>query len=236
MEGENALAIEISRIPSGIPGLDEVLSGGLISQSTYLLVGRAGSGKTVFALQWLLEGSRRTERTLFLSLTEPVAQIQRNITSFGWTLDGIELVDLAPTSEEAAVVSEYQVFAPSEVELNGIWNVIYQTIREKRPQRLVIDSLTQLRYLSVDEYQFRNKMLSLVRFLNESGCTSLLLFESSELEHETAVTLAVDGLLRLRNEVSPSRVIDLRSLQIEKFRGSGFMSGLHPYSHHQQRN
>lgn len=216
------------RLPTGIPGLDEILLGGLISQSTYLLAGRAGSGKTVFAMQWLLEGVRRNERTLFLTLTEPAAQIRRNLSLFGWTLDGIEVVDLAPTSEEAAVISEYKVFAPSEVEQNGVWNAVYQTIREQRPQRLVIDSVTQVRYLSLDEYQFRNKMLSLVRFLNESGCTSLLLFESAELERETALALAVDGMLRLRNEVSASSVIDLRSLQIEKFRGSGFMSGLHP--------
>lgn len=217
------------RVPTGIPGLDEILSGGLISQRTYLLVGRPGSGKTIFSSQWLLEGQRRGERTLFVTLTEPADEIQRNIASFGWTLEDSDVVDLAPTGEQDAVVSEYQVFPPSEVAHNGFWDAIYQSIRQKRPQRLVIDSVTQIRYLSADDYQFRTKMLSLVRFLNQSGCTSILVFESSELERETPLALAVDGLLRLRVDISPSRVNELRSLQIDKFRGSGYISGLHPF-------
>ena len=126
------------------------------------------------------------------------------------------------------MVKSIRCFPPSEVEQVAVWQAIYRAVKEKRPQRLVIDSVTQLRYLSIDEYQFRKKILGLVSFLNKSGCTSLLSFEISELEREASVGLAVDGLIRLRAEVSPSRVIGLRSIQVEKFRGSDFISGLHP--------
>lgn len=216
------------RVPTGIPGVDEIFFGGLISQRSYLLVGSAGSGKTVFSVQWLLEGRRRGERLLYITLTEPGNDIQRNMTSFGWQMEGIELLDLTPTSDANESGEEYQVFAPSEVEHVAVWQAIYRAVKEKRPQRLVIDSVTQLRYLSTDEYQFRKKILGLVSFLNKSECTSLLSFETSELERETSVGLAVDGLIRLRAEVSPSRVIGLRSIQVEKFRGSDFISGMHP--------
>lgn len=94
--------------------------------------------------------------------------------------------------------------------------------------RVVIDPATQLRYLSTDEYQFRKHILRLVNFLNRKKCTSFLLFEPTELERETSVALAVDGIIRLRRDMSPGRAIDLRSVQIEKLRGSDFISGLHP--------
>lgn len=216
------------RVPTGIPGVDEIFHGGLIPQRSYLLVGGAGSGKTVFSVQWLLEGRNRGERVLYMTLTEPRDDIQHNMATFGWQLDGIELLDLTPIGDADEKGEEYQVFAPSEVEQVAVWQAIYRAVQEKRPQRLVIDSVTQLRYLSTDEYQFRKKILSLVGFLNKSGCTSLLTFETSELERESSVGLAVDGLIRLRAEVSPSRVIGLRSIQVEKFRGSNFISGLHP--------
>jgi circadian clock protein KaiC len=216
------------RVVTGIPGLDEIFYGGLIPHRSYLLVGSAGAGKTVFSVQWLLEGRRRGERVLYITLTEPAGEIKRNMASFGWQLEGIDVLDLTPTNEGANEEEEYQVFTPGEVEQVAVWQAIYQAVSEKRPQRLVIDSVTQLRYLSVDEYQFRKKTLGLVSFLNRSGCTSLLSFETSELERETSVGLAVDGLIRLRAEVSPSRVIGLRSVQVEKFRGSNFISGMHP--------
>lgn len=214
--------------PTGVPGLDEILHGGLIPRRSYLLVGAAGTGKTVFSIQWLLEGRRQGERLLYITLTEPGSDIKRNMATFGWQLEGIELLDLTPTGDSDESEEEYQVFSPSEVEHGAVWQSIYQAVKEKRPQRLVIDSVTQLRYLSTDEYQFRKKILSLVSFLNRSGCTSLLSFETSELERETSVGLAVDGLIRLRAEVSPSHVIGLRSIQVEKSRGSDFISGLHP--------
>lgn len=219
----------VERCLSGIPGLDEIFRGGLIPRRSYLLVGGAGSGKTVFSVQWLLEGQRRGERLLYITLTEPASDIKVNMAAFGWQLDGIDMLDLTPTDNDGDGGSEeYQVFSPGEVEQVAVWQAIYRAINEKRPQRLVIDSVTQLRYLSTDEYQFRKKILSLVSFLNRSECTTLLSFEISELEREASMALAVDGLIRLRAEISPSRVIGLRSIQVEKFRGSDFISGLHP--------
>lgn len=214
---------------TGIPGLDEVLNGGLIPNHSYLLVGAAGTGKTIGSLQWLLEGQRRGERGLYVTLAEPVENIARNVSSFGWTLDGLEIVDLNPLVDHTSGgVEEYNIFAPSEVERVPMWDGIYEAVREKRPQRVVIDSVTQLRYLSTDDYQFRKQILALVTFLFRSGCTSFLTFEPSELEREASVALAVDGIMRLRMDTSPNRVVGLRSLQVEKLRGTDFMSGMHP--------
>ena len=217
-----------ARIPTGIPGLDEILHGGLVAQNSYLIVGGAGTGKTVLSFQWLLSGRRAGARCLYITLAEPGGKIERNVGSFGWELGGVDLVDLTPANLDDAPADEYEVFPPSDVERTSVWNQIYKAVKDHTPDRVVIDSITQLRYLSTDEYQFRKQILALVAFLNRTGCTSFLAFEPTELERETSVALAVDGILRLHREVSPGRVIGLRSLEVEKVRGSDFMSGLHP--------
>lgn len=220
---------ESIRYPSGIPGLDEVLHGGFFAASTYLLAGRAGAGKTIFSLQWLLQGVKHDEHCLFISLGEPSDQIVRNVNSLGWDLAGLDIVDLTPTFEpDDQSGGEYTVMAPAEVEQMPLWQGIYAAVREHKPHRVVIDSATQLRYLSTDEFQFRKHIQTLVHFLNQSQATCLLNFEPTELEKETSLALAVDGILHIRHEISPSRLIGLRSIQVEKFRGSDFMSGLHP--------
>ena len=216
------------RMPTGIPGLDEAVHGGLITQNSYLIVGGPGTGKTVLSFQWLLEGVRRGESALYITLAEPGGKIERNVGSFGWRLEGVELIDLTPPAANSnSPEAEYEVFHPSEVERTPVWQSIYDAVGKHKPTRLVIDSITQLRYLSTDEYQFRKQMLALVSFLDACGCTSFLVFEPTEMERETSVALAVDGIIRLHREVSPNRVIGLRSIEVQKLRGSDFMSGLH---------
>jgi circadian clock protein KaiC len=169
------------------------------------------------------------ERGLFVTLAEPAHKIRQNVEGFGWPIDEIEIADLSvPDDPMMPGEGEYGIFPPSDVEQIPTWQNIFRLIEERRPKRIVIDSLTQLRYLSVDEYQFRKHLLRLVNHLDRSGCTALLAYEPVELDHEASVALAVDGILRLRMQVSRNRVIGLRSLQVEKLRGSDFMSGLHP--------
>ncbi|RME80038.1 MAG: recombinase RecA [Caldilineae bacterium] len=221
--------MEATRIPTGIPALDEILRGGLVASRSYLIVGETGTGKTVLSLQWLLDGVRRGERCLYITLAEPAGEVARNVAGFGWNLEGLGILDLTPADDPTELAGdEYHVFPPSEVEQTPTWRHIYQELEEKKPDRLVIDSVTQLRYLSSDEYQFRKHILALVAYLNRVGCTSFLVFEPSLLDRETSVALAVDGVIRLRRELSAGRVIDLRSIQIEKLRGSDYLSGLHP--------
>ncbi len=69
----------LQRIPTGVPGFDEVLLGGLIPRHNYLIVGEVASGKTIFSLQWLLDGRRNNERGLYISLIEPVDSVKRNV-------------------------------------------------------------------------------------------------------------------------------------------------------------
>lgn len=217
----------MKKMPTGIPGFDEILEGGLVPNRSYLLVGPAGAGKTVLSLQWLLDGARRGERCMCATLSEPPQMMENNIRSFGWSLADVEMLNLTDTNVEQ--VEDYRVFAPSEVERAPLYRELYDAIEEFRPDRLVIDSLTQLRYVSADEYQFRKQMLALVAFLSRQGCTSILTHEPYELSLDVSAALAVDGIIRLWRDPSEHRATEIRSLQVEKFRGSDYRAGKHHF-------
>lgn len=200
------------------------------SGRSYLLVGSAGTGKTLLSLQWLREGVRLGERTLYLALLEPLAQIARNVETLGWTLEGICKVDLTPSgSLDAQAGEEYRMFSPGDVERVNVWKGLYEAIDRERPTRLVIDSVTQLRYLSTDEYQFRKHIVQLLAFLSERGCTTLLPFEPAAAQVERSVELAADGVLHLKFEISGGLSIGLRTIEVSKLRGSDFVTGRHPF-------
>ncbi|WP_456387622.1 ATPase domain-containing protein [Desulfolithobacter sp.] len=218
----------LSRIPSGVSGLDRILLGGFLPASSYLLVGGPGAGKTVLSLQFLRQCRQNGCRCLFLSLTEPISTVRRDAASFGWQLEGIHLMDLTMPEGEPVTNGEYTIFSPGEVEEESIWKKIYSAIEEYEPDRLVIDSVTNLRYLSIDEYQYRKHIQQLINHLSRTQCLSLLLFEPGQLEREQSIAMVVDGILWLHNEISKERVVEIRTLEVTKFRGSSYLSGRHP--------
>lgn len=217
-----------ARISTGIRGLDEVLEGGFMPSSSYLIVGGPGTGKTILSLQFMHESAKRKASCLYITFAEPEEALRRNVAGFGWDLAGIVFVDFTKQADSRDLPEEYTVFPAAEVEKEPVWQRLYQAIDEHKPERLVLDSATYLRYLSTDDYQFRKHIQRLVNYLSERKCLSLLLFEPTELERENALALAVDGVITLRNETSRGRVVEIRTIEINKMRGSSFISGRHP--------
>ena len=215
------------KISTGIAGLDEILHGGLPAGRSYLIAGGAGSGKTVLSLQCLLEGLRLGEKVAYVTLAEPASGIKLNAQGMGWALGAVEFLDLTALGE-SLVEGEYRVFQPEEVEHATVWKSLFDFVRTTRPSRVVIDSVTHLRYLSADPFQFRKHVRGLVAFLEQAGCTSYLLYEPAELASEAAVGLAVDGIINLQRGISPGLATGIRSIEIAKLRGTDYMSGLHP--------
>ena len=214
------------RLASGVPGLDEVLGGGVLPGRSYLVLGQPGSGKTILALQWLNEGLRRGENVLYLTIGEPSAGIIRNAESFSWDVDEIPFVDAVKVDARPSG-EEYRFLRPSEVEGSEVWNRIHATVEERAPDRLVLDSLTNLRHLSVDDFQFRRQILDLFARLADRDGTTFATFDALEYQREAVVAMAVDGVIRLDRRSSPSRTVGLRSVEIDKQRGSDFLSGEH---------
>ncbi len=217
------------RILTGVTGVDEILNGGLIPASSYLIIGSPGSGKTIFSLHFLRKCRDNGGRCLYLSLAESVDSVRKNAKGFGWKLNDINLVDLT-LSGKPNTNGEYSIFSPGEVEAEDIWKNLYESIEKHKPNGIVIDSMTTLKYLSTSEYLYRKNIQNLIINLSKSDCLSYLIFESSELEKDKSIATIVDGILRFRRQISKEKLIEIRSIEIEKFRGSGYLSGRHSLS------
>lgn len=104
------------RMSTGIPGLDDILGGGLTPQRVYLVEGTPGTGKTTLGLQFLLDGVARGESGLYITLSETADELKAVAASHGWSLDALAIHELAG-DEALDLDSQQSVFHPSEVEL-----------------------------------------------------------------------------------------------------------------------
>src|SRR5690349_13075152 len=108
---------EVEKQTTGIAGLDDVLGGGLPSHRLYVVEGDPGAGKTTLALQFLREGVRLGQRTLYVTLSESLDELRDVAASHGWSLDGINLLELDSVSGRLQEEANYTVYHPSDVEL-----------------------------------------------------------------------------------------------------------------------
>ena len=208
------------RLSTGVPGLDEILLGGLIPGRAYLVRGGPGVGKTILGMHFLSSGIAAGEKTLFIAMGEPESNVRQNAESLGFDLGEVEFLDLSPGSDSFSEDQTYDIFPPSEVEAAPIHSQIRERVAAVRPARVVLDSVTQFRYLAPDAYQFRRQVVSFLRFLIENGATVLLTSESQEVADEDLQFIS-DGIIELESANGQ------RHVRIVKIRGSGFVSGSH---------
>lgn len=209
------------RLSTGVKGIDEIMQGGLIKGNGYLLRGGPGAGKTVLGLHFLTTGVARGEKTLFITLVESAEQIRSNAQSMGFTLEGIEFLDISPTKEFFVEGQMYDLFSPADVERDPITQTIVAQIQALKPSRVFVDTMTQFRYLSPDLFQFRKQVVSFMRFLQEHECTVLFTSEHSDEAPDDHLQFIADGIIDLDFNFG------LRYLKVTKFRGSDFCPGAH---------
>src|SRR3954468_19189000 len=150
-----------ARCPTGIAGLDQVLGGGLPAHRLYLVQGQPGVGKSTLALQFLLEGARRGETVLYITLSETRDEIESVAESHGWSLDTIELFELGSKNEHLQNEADTTFFHPSDVELNRTTKVLLDEIERRDPSRVVFDSLSEMRMLADTPLRYRRQILQL---------------------------------------------------------------------------
>ncbi|HET7205203.1 MAG TPA: ATPase domain-containing protein [Terriglobales bacterium] len=161
-----------TRLPSGIPGLDEIINGGYFVGSTTVVAGISGVGKSVMGLQYIAEGARRGEPSLMLSLDEQVEQIVRNAASIG--------IDLQALIEKGLVLVEYE--PPQEIEVDVHFHHIEDQVREFKPKRVVIDSLsTYGSSLGTKGRVFRDFFHALVALMKENQIAAVYNHENPEM-------------------------------------------------------
>jgi len=208
------------RIQTGIPGFDEVLQGGLIPRRTYLIRGGPGSGKTTLGLHFLINGPRRD--SLFVSLGESEQQLRDNAERSGFSMDGVGVLDLSPGQEESG--DTYTLLESWDVEGNNIHDRILSHVQEHQPKRILIDSLSQMRYLSADTFLFRKQVMSLLRKLTAMGATVMFTSEQGPGDDDETLPFLSDGVITLEQTESG------RQCRVTKLRGSSFAGGAHHFS------
>src|SRR5215207_10180640 len=164
------------RVPTGIIGLDFILKGGLPKNRLHLVEGNPGTGKTTLGLQFLLEGARRGEVGLYITLSESKEELASVAESHGWSLDPLEIQDLTDAGGDSLRDgSQYTVFHPSEVELDETTRLILAEVERVTPDRVVFDSLSEMRMLASDPLRFRRQILALKQYFLSRNCTVMLL-------------------------------------------------------------
>jgi KaiC/GvpD/RAD55 family RecA-like ATPase len=172
---------------TGVPGLDDVLGGGLTANRLYLLEGAPGTGKTTIALQFLQDGAARGEAVLYITLSETLEELQGVARSHGWDLRGVQVREMLPAESALAPDEQSTMFHPSELELGETTLKILADVERIKPTRVVFDSLSELRLLAGNSLRYRRQILALKQFFAGRQCTVLLLDDMTTIEHNLQV-------------------------------------------------
>ena len=218
----------VEREPTGIAGLDNVLCGGLPGNRLYLIDGNPGVGKTTLALQFLMAGVARGEKCVYVTLSETRDELEVVAESHGWSLDGITVIELSQVNESVTAKSSHTLFQSAEVELNNLSRLLMGEFDRITPQRLVLDSLSEMRLMSQGALRYRREILRLKQHFATRKCTVLLLDDRSAAGQDAQVQSIVHGMVSLQT-IPLKFGINRRFLTVVKMRGSSFREGNHDY-------
>lgn len=215
-------------VSTGIAGLDEVLGGGLPRHHSYLVYGDAGTGKTTMGLQFLMEGARSGESALLVTLGETTADLRDIAASHGWSLEGVRIYELAPANAAKQLEEQQTIFPTAEVELNEMTDEIIEVLREMQPERVVFDSVTEIRLMADAPLRYRRQILALSNVLQEIQATVLFTQREARQWGDRVLDSLVHGIIYLERQV-PEYGSAKRRLDVSKLRGMHYSGGWHDY-------
>lgn len=221
--------IDSPRISTGSGGLDEILGGGVDPRRMYLYEGRPGTGKTTLALQFLLDGARRGERALYISLSETERELELVAHRHGWSLDGIDIFELVPPETTLDPSQELTILQPAEMELGETSRLIFDKVDEVDPARVVVDSLSELRLLAQSPLRYRRQVLALKHFFSSRNCTVILLDDLTAHEKDLQLHSIAHGVVLLE-QTAIAYGAERRRLRVVKMRGIPFKGGFHDFT------
>ena len=216
---EEDQGMRITKLPTGIYGMDELIGGGFQHPSNIYLVGEPGAGKTTFATQYLCEGAKHGEKGIYFStLGEPAFFALSYMSRF-------EFYDSAVFEEKAFFKDLYDEIT-QEAGVEGTFEAILKIVDREKPTRVVIDSLTPLAVHDPEPTKYRAALFEMLARLKVSGCTTLLVGEIGS-ENTQLESYLADSVIHLRYRALDERII--RRLKIVKCRSSRHSELSHPY-------
>src|SRR5690606_17385504 len=179
-------------------------------------------------LQFLLEGVRRGESGLYVTLSETKDELLAVAESHGWSLDEVAIHELALPEEQLTPGGHYTFFHPSEVELGGTTQSVFSEVERVKPQRIVFDSLSEMRLLARDPLKYRRQVLGLKQFFVGRNSTVLLLDDRTSQQGDLQLQSIAHGVVMLE-QLSPLYGAERRRLRVVKVRGSKYRGGYHDF-------
>lgn len=215
-------------LSTGIAGLDDILSGGLQAGRLYVIEGEPGSGKTTMALQFLAEGVRLGESVLYITLAESASELTSVAESHGWDMTGIRVHEVIGDESQLDPAQQYTMFHPGEVEMGETLQQILAAVREHKPVRVVLDSLSELQLLAENALRYRRQVLALKQFFASQKCTVLFLDDRATDKGDSQVRSIAHGALLLEQDTKDYGA-ERRRARVVKYRGVAYRGGFHDY-------
>lgn len=217
------------RQSTGIPGLDDILAGGWPRGRLYLVEGPPGVGKTTLAIQFLLAGLAAGETCLYIALSETKLELDVIARSHGWDIAKMHVQELSAAEQSAEVDGDSTLFDPSEIDLGETTRSLLAAVDRLAPQRVVLDSLSELRLLAQSPLRYRRMILRLKEYFAGRGCTVFLLDDGKPDRSDLQLQTVAHGVVGLEH-VMPEYGTDRRRLRIVKLRGASYRGGYHDFA------
>jgi circadian clock protein KaiC len=224
--------VGVVKSPTGIPGFDFIADGGLPRGRTVLVAGSAGSGKTIFATQFLAAGiTKGRESGVFVTFEEHPADIRSNMESFGWSISDWErdgrwaFVDASPEpSHDVSVVGDY--------DFGALLARIEHAIRSVGARRIVLDSIGAVFSQFPNSGRVRHELFRIASALRDLGITAILTAERTQeygaIARHGIEEFVADNVVILRNVLEDEK--RRRTIEILKFRGTTHHKGEYPFT------
>lgn len=215
---------------TGIAGLDDILSGGLARNCVFLLEGEPGAGKTTLALQFLLDGAAKGEKGLYITLSETEGELRQGAHSHGWDLGpNIQVFELTPPESILDQNQQQSLLYSSDLELGETTQAIFDAVERHQPQRVVLDSLSEIRLLAQSSLRYRRQVLAIKHYFSKLQVTVMILDDLTADVNDKTVHSVAHGVIRLE-ELSPNYGAERRRIRIVKYRGRKYRGGFHDFT------
>ncbi len=223
-----------SKIKTGIPGLDSVISGGFKTGRAVSVSGPPGSGKTTFGLQYLYSGAKDfDEPGVYVTLSQSIEEIKNDCKSYGWDFedliskDKILMIDARPFKiQDELIGKDDSLYRGEQLPFEHLTKLLLSSIKRVEAKRVVIDSVTILAMQYSDKFYMRQGLQGMIQALENFGVTSLILSEYSESDEIPVEWLVTSGIIQLRNTRKEDTME--RTIQVTKMRGIKHSEQIHP--------